>query len=137
MPTHAASKFEMKGWDEKTWDGQDYKAVSGAKLTRAEMRYAYHGDLKAESSAQLLMTYRDDETADYVGLEKIDGTLGGKKGSFVLQLTGGFDGTTARVNSVIVPGSGTGELKGITGKGLAESGAEPDKYHFELDYDFE
>jgi hypothetical protein len=137
MSAHAASKFEMKGWDEKTWDGRDHKGVSGAKQTHARMNYAYHGDLEAESEAQMLMTYREDNTADYVGLEKIEGTLGGKKGSFVLQLTGGFDGTTARVNSVVVPGSGTGELKGLTGKGMAESGADPDKYHFELDYDFE
>jgi hypothetical protein len=137
MSTHANSKFEMKGWDEKTWDGRDYKEVSGAKLTHAKMSYAYHGDLEAESTAQMLMTYRDNNAADYVGLEKIEGTLGGKQGSFVLQLTGGFDGTTARVNSVVVPGSGTGELKGLTGKGTAESGADPEKYRFELDYDFE
>ncbi len=133
----ANSKFEVKSWDEKTWDSRDHKEVSGAKLTHAKMQFVYHGHLEAESTAQMLMTYRDNGITDYVGLERVEGTLGGKRGSFVLQLTGSFDGETARTTSVVVRGSGTGDLQGLTGSGLAVSGADPEKYRFELEYDFE
>jgi len=54
----------------------------------------------------------------YLAMESFDGTIGGKRGTFNFfhsATTGGTD----RVNEFfgIVPGSGTGELAGITGTG--------------------
>jgi hypothetical protein len=46
---------------------------------------------------------------------RLVGTLVGRSGGFMLRGEGSFDGTTASGRSVIVEGSGSGELAGITG----------------------
>ena len=88
--THAKATFTMKSWDEKTWEGQPYTEVTGAKLTRAEVAYTYQGDLTGDSTLQYLMFYRADGTGHAIALERIEGTLGGRRGSFVLQHSGTF-----------------------------------------------
>ena len=74
------------------------------------------------------MFYRADGTSDYVTLMHITGTLDGRPGSFVLQGHGTYDGTTARAQSQVVPGSGTGELAGLNG--TAESVSTHQDYPF-------
>ena len=59
------------------------------------------------------MFYRTHGASSYVTLMHITGTLGGRAGSFVLQGHGTYDGTTARGQSDVVEGSGTGELAGL------------------------
>jgi hypothetical protein len=46
---------------------------------------------------------------------QVEATIDGRNGSFVLQGTGGFDGTSASGESTVIPGSGTGELTGLRG----------------------
>lgn len=53
--------------------------------------------------------------AGYVAIEIVTGTLGGKHGSFALQHMATMDESGRRMSVVVVPGSGTGELKGIGG----------------------
>ncbi len=48
---------------------------------------------------------------------RLQGKLNGQSGSFAMEDKGGFEGGTARSILTIIPGSGTGELKRITGKG--------------------
>jgi hypothetical protein len=69
------------------------------------------------------MCYREDGTASVVGLQRIDGRVGDRAGSFVLQSTGSFDGREARGSLLVVPGSGTGELRGLRGEGEMVAGA--------------
>jgi hypothetical protein len=45
------------------------------------------------------------------------GVLEGREGSFVLQHRGVLSADGAEIDGAIVPGSGTGELEGITGQG--------------------
>jgi hypothetical protein len=61
------------------------------------------------------MFYRADGTSSYVTLMQVNATFDGRTGSFVLQGTGGYDGTSASSQSTVIPGSGTGELAGLTG----------------------
>ena len=79
------------------------------------------------------MCYREDETADFVGLQRIEGTVGERSGSFVLTSNGTFDGKVAAGEMRVVDGSGTGELAGIEGGGSfsAPLGSEA---AVELDY---
>ena len=76
----------------------------------------FHGDLEATSRGQMLAAGTGIEgSAGYVAIEKVDGTLHGRHGTFILQhsgtMTRGAPGLTIRV----VPDSGTGELEGISG----------------------
>ena len=82
------------------------------------------------------MMYREDGTASFVGLERVIGSLGDRKGSFVLRHEGTFQGGVARIDWVVVPRSGTGELSGLRGEGsFAVGHTEP--HTATLEYDFE
>jgi hypothetical protein len=63
------------------------------------------------------MVYRPDKTAEYSGVQIINGAVGVRKGSFALLLRGKYDGKKAVTKWEVVPGAGKGDLKGLTGKG--------------------
>jgi hypothetical protein len=132
MSTHAQGTFEISSWDENPYVELD----GGAKLTRASVGQAFSGDLEGEGSVEWLMCYREDKTADFVGLQRFVGRLGSRSGSFVMRTQGTFDGEKAAGELSVVAGSGTEELGGITGAGafLAPHGSTPS---VDLDYDFE
>jgi hypothetical protein len=132
MSTHAQGTFEISSWDENAYIELD----GGAKLTRASVGQAFSGDLQGEGSVEWLMCYREDKTADFVGLQRFVGRLGSRSGSFVMRTQGTFDGEKAAGELSVVPGSGTEELGGIIGAGafLAPHGSTPS---VDLDYDFE
>jgi hypothetical protein len=99
------------------WKEQTYTTTAAGKLTRASVKQTAAGDIEGEASAEWLMCYRADETADFLGLQRVDGRLGERSGSFVLESRGTFDGKEARGAVTVVPGSGTDDLAGITGSG--------------------
>jgi len=132
MSTQASGTFEVKSWDEKPFDTVEW----AAKMTLARVTKAYHGDIEGESHLEYLMVYRDDGSATFVGMERVVGRVGTRSGSFVLQHSGTFAGGTAKISWSVVPGSGTGDLRGLRGTGgLAASHQQ--QYPMTLDYDFE
>ena len=115
----ATGTFTIKGWDE-----QPYAEAEGApKLTHARVTTSYRGELEGEGTSGLLMAY-DQADAAYTGYERFTGSLGGRSGSFVLRLDGGFEQGAARTGWTVVAGSGTGDLEGLEGEGgyLAKQG---------------
>ena len=48
------------------------------------------------------MCYREDKTADFVGLQRFVGRLGSRSGSFVMHTQGSFDGTEAKGSLAVV-----------------------------------
>jgi hypothetical protein len=130
MTARAEGTFTVVSWDENT-----YQELGGkAKLTRARVTFACTGDLHAESTSESLMCYRDDGTAVYTGLERIEGQLASRSGSFVLLTGGAYADGEARTTWHVVEGSGTGELTGLRGEGLAVAASGPGGT-FSLDYD--
>jgi hypothetical protein len=130
MKKRATAMFAIKGWDEKP-----YNEVAGQpKLTRASVTKTFTGDLEGESQLEYLMMYRADGTASFVGLERVQGRLGGRSGSFVLQRTGVFDGTLAKESYTVVAGSGTGELASLRGEGSSAAGHTKEN-HMTLEYE--
>ena len=130
MSKHADGTFKVEDWQE-----EEYGSLGdGRKLSRASVRQASSGDIEGRGSVEWLMCYRPDKTADFVGLQQVDGRLGDRSGSFVLRTSGVFDGEVAKGELTVVPGSGTGELDGIDGRGefRAPLGSEA---HVSLDYD--
>ena len=53
--------------------------------------------------------------AGYVAIEVFTGTLAGRRGTFALQHSATMDDKGRNMSVIVVPGSGTGELKGIAG----------------------
>ena len=128
MVTNAT--FRILSWDEEPFDEPE----DGPKLTRAHVKKSYHGDLSGTGNLMYVMTYLDARTASFSGFEKVVGSLGGRAGSFVLRHTGSYDGETATATCDVVPGSGTGELAGLTGTGGFSAGhAEEHELTFEYE----
>jgi Protein of unknown function (DUF3224) len=118
------TRLKITSWDEKAYR----EFPDGSKLTRAQVALDGSPDGLAPAWFDALMFYRPDGTADYVTLMHLTGTLGGRSGSFVMRGHGTYDGTTARGESTVVPGSGTGDLVGLTG--TAESVSTHDDYPY-------
>jgi hypothetical protein len=81
------------------------------------VKKSFQGDIVGESSVAYLMSYGEDGSARIVGMERIIGRIGERSGSFVLQHDGTFEGGTVTMTLVVVPGSGTGDLRGLRGDG--------------------
>ena len=114
----ANARFAIKSWDEKPYsEGQNRP-----KLTRASVAKTYTGDIEGEGQVEYLMMYRSDGSATFVGLERVDGRIGGRSGSFVLQRLGVFEGGLAKESYSVIVGSGSGELQGLRGDGSSAVG---------------
>jgi len=129
---NAQGSFEVLSWDEDAYADLG----GGAKLTRASVTQRFEGDIAGDGAVQWLMAYGTDDTAHFVGLQLVEGAIGERRGRFVLETTGAFDGQTATWRASVVPGSATGELQGLSGQGSfgAPLGS---RATFELEYDFE
>lgn len=118
MKKTAHARFAIKSWEEKAYsEGQNLP-----RLTRASVAKTFTGDIDGEGQVEYLMMYRDDGSATFVGLERIVGRIGGRTGSVVLQRTGVFEGGQAKETYSVVPGSATGELRGLQGDGASAVG---------------
>jgi hypothetical protein len=112
MKKIANGGFEIKDWQEKPAG-----TPAGPKVTRATVKQKFTGDIKGTGTTEYVMVYRPDKTAQYSGVQVINGTLGVRKGSFALLLRGEYDGKQAVTKWTVVPGAGKGDMKGLTGKG--------------------
>ncbi len=85
-------------------------------LSRFSTDKQIHGDLEATSKGEMFAGGDPKQgAAGYVAMEFVTGTLQGKKGGFALQHAATMDQSGYKLSVTIVPGSGSGELKGITG----------------------
>jgi hypothetical protein len=131
MNQTAKSRFAIQSWDEKPYNEGD----NLPKLTRASVTKTFTGDLEGEGRVEYLMMYRSNGSATFVGLERIVGRIGSKAGTFVLQRTGVFENGQAKEVYTVVPGSGTGDLRDLTGEGKSDVGhgmEHPFELHYEL-----
>src|SRR6266550_9134669 len=86
--SRAEGTFDIDRFD--TQDPHDDR--DGVKLARAHISKTFHGDLVGTSETDII-TVSTENPAAYVGIERVDGTLHGRKGGLVLQHeAGGPDG---------------------------------------------
>ena len=108
---HASAPFTNDRYDE-----EPYAEAEGTELSRVHISRTFTGDLEGESTAELMMA-KSEGGGGYIGHDRITGTLGDRSGSFVFQ-HGGIMGPEGISNTgTVVPGTGTGELEGISGEG--------------------
>ena len=102
-------------------------------LGRFTINKTIHGDLEATTTGEMF-TGGDPRqgVAGYVAIEVVTGTLDGKHGSFALQHFATMDGAGPKMQVIVVPGSGTGELKGIEGTFVIR--VENGKHFYDFDY---
>jgi hypothetical protein len=127
VSNRAKATFEITTWDPTPYD----EPAEGPPLARTTLKKIFHGDIEAESTVVMLTCGREG----YVATERVTGRLGNRSGTFVLQHGAVQGGDRPWSFGYVVPGSGTGDLKGLRGESAilhGESGAT-----FTLDYDFE
>ena len=109
----ATATADVTGWDERNYDEPE----GLPRLAEMKIGNAYRGNLEATGSSRGQMVYRDDEHAEFTGLERVSGRLGDRAGTFVVRTGGVYDSGVVTYDWTIVPGSATGELAGLTGGG--------------------
>ena len=122
----ASGTFEVKlsPQDDKTGE---------AGLGRMIIDKQLQGDFVGTSKGQMLTAMTSVEgSAGYVAIERLRGTLKGRKGSFVLQHTGTMNRAAQQLTITVVPDSGTEELAGLAG--VMKIKIEGGKHFYEFDY---
>jgi hypothetical protein len=111
MTQHAAGTFEVKM---APLDAA-FK-FNENPITRFSLDKQFHGDLDGTSKGEMLAAGNAAKgSGGYVAMERVSGTLGGHSGTFVLQHSGTMDNGQYHLDVSVVPGSGTGQLVGLTG----------------------
>jgi hypothetical protein len=84
---------------------------------RRRLDKRYHGALDASGQGQMLAVMDPAlGSGAYVALERVNGALEGREGSFVIRHSALMDRGQPTLEIVVVPDSGTGALAGITGR---------------------
>ena len=112
--------------------------TTGIPVGHAHMVKEFSGDVAGRSSTQFSFAF--DQTSGvgtYVAMEAFEGTLDGRAGTFAFAHSATTDGRSSERLAdmlVIVPGSGSGDLSGVTGTGriLVDSDGT---HTIELDYE--
>jgi hypothetical protein len=125
MTSHAVGTFEVKLLPLPT----EEKALGRMSLDKQ-----FRGDLEATSKGEMLAAMTNVKgSAGYVAMERVTGSLHGRKGDFVLQHSSTMTRGTPQQSVTVVPDSGTDQLIGLTGN-LTILIADG-KHSYEFDYE--
>ena len=133
MTQHASGPFQVKLTPQSLALDDD---TGGAARARLSIDKQFHGDLEAASRGEMLSAAGSVKgSAGYVAIEKVTGTLAGRKGSFVLQHNATMTRGVPYLNIIVVPDSADGELTGLTGTMkiiIAPDGAHSYEFEYAL-----
>ena len=110
MPT-ARAPFSIDEWNQEPAQESD-----GLSVARVTLRKTYSGDIEGTSRTEMVMCGTPEaESRAYVALERFDGSVHGRSGSFLIHHSGTQNRGDASGTWTIVPDSGVGELAGLSG----------------------
>jgi hypothetical protein len=92
------------------------KVNNAPKLMKGSHTLRYEGELEGEGVLGELKICLTDQLSTMYGLERFSGSLAGRKGTFVLQHTGFLRDGVLISKRTVLPGSGTGDLRGLKGE---------------------
>ena len=111
MNQQASGTFEVKMTPQSPVDTSE-----GVSLGRFSLAKTFRGDFEGTSSGEMLSARTPIEnSAGYVAIERVTGSLQGRSGSFVLQHSGSMTRGTPGLVITVVPDSATGALRGLAG----------------------
>lgn len=106
--------------------------VGDPSVQRLALDKQFHGDLEAVSKGQMLATGNVQGSGGYVAIERINGKLKGRSGTFALQHNGTMNPKGMSLSITVVPDTGTEELTGLTGSMIIN--IVEGKHFYEFDY---
>ncbi|GHB38725.1 hypothetical protein GCM10007094_30250 [Pseudovibrio japonicus] len=93
------------------------------------------GDIAGQVNTLYLLYYVTEKQGNYTGYTRVSGHHDMREGTFIIEETGVFDEEVVRSSVRVVPGSGTGDFKGILGTGsFASSHGSSVESRFELEF---
>jgi hypothetical protein len=98
-------------------EAKPYDQSAGPTLMEIRLTETFAGDIDRESTVQALQVRRGDHSANLVSMQRFRGKLGGRQGTFVLQGSEVVENGKIKATWFVVPGSGTGDLARLRGKG--------------------
>ena len=122
----ASGSFEVKMSPQAPED-----KAEGVTLARMSIEKQFHGDLEATTKGELLTVAGVKGSAGYVLIERVNGTLHGRGGTFVLQHSATMTRGAPQQSITVVPDSGTGQLVGLAGKMTIQIANGKHSYDFE------
>ena len=123
-PMHAAGTFDV------TLVPQ---ADAENPVGRMSIDKMFHGDIEGTSKGTMLASMGSEPgSGAYVAIEKVTGTLHGKRGTFALHHVGVMNRNAQSLTVLVIPDSGTDELNGITGS--LKIIIDGKKHSYEFDY---
>ncbi|WP_410571301.1 DUF3224 domain-containing protein [Amycolatopsis sp. cmx-4-61] len=123
MTSTATASFTVDKWEPQATD-----EFAGNEFARVAIAKTFTGAVEGTSDVELL-TASNSTSRAYVGFERLEVSVDGRKGSFVLHHTADEE---AGMAVKILTGSGTGELTGIAGTALIE--VDGDDHRLTLTY---
>ena len=108
----AKGEFEVKRIPQDELD-----IGGGGTVGHSRFDKRFHGPLDATSVVHMLAVMSDvPGSGAYVAIERIEGTLDGRRGSFYAQHNGVMDRGKPSLDLSVVPDTGTDQLTGLSGK---------------------
>ena len=101
-------KYEPSAYDEP---------AEGPALTRIPVEESVSGDITGDGVVEFLQAAEADGLASFVGIERVTGQIGGRRGTFLLQDAGTVADNIVSGDWFVIPRSGTGQLAGLRGEG--------------------
>ena len=121
--TRATGTFDVKLTPQSTDESK--------MLGRLTIDKQFHGDLDGTSKGEMLTAGTElKDSAGYVAIERVSGRLQGRSGTFILQHTGTMNRGQPSLSVSVVPDSGTGELRGLSGTMTIDIGGGKHAYAF-------
>lgn len=133
MPTQITGHFTSSNWEER-------RITSGEgspRLAHASVTNTFSGGVEAaDTVCEYTIVYVTETTGTFTGMQVLSATVDGRKGAFAVAERGSFEADgTLRCAFDVVPGSGTGDLTGLSGTGsfTTKHGDQSVPYSFEYD----
>ena len=129
MP-QAKGEFEVKRIPQEELD-----IGGGASVGHSRFDKRFRGPLDAASVVHMLAVMSPVAgSGAYVAIERIEGTLNGRRGSFFAQHNGVMDRGKPSLDLTVVPDTGTDELTGLHGRITIDIADGKHFYTFEYDF---
>lgn len=111
-------------------------ALEGTSLGRMTLAKTFSGAIEGKAAGEMLTAVGDPRgSASYVAVERVEGSIDGRSGSFMLVHRGIMSAAGQQLEIQVSPDSGTGELKGLAG--VFHLTVDGGVHHYRLEYTLE
>jgi hypothetical protein len=111
-----------------------FRSTIEGDFVRLSLDKTFAGAMSGTSRVEMMASGDgSNPSGGYVALERFTGKLDGRSGSFIMQHSGVMSPGSMEIQVVITPGTGSGELTGISGK--LEIRREGKQHYYTLNYE--